>query len=220
MNDTNQENSNQENLPVAPDSNDSTELTGLSAKQATAKEALIEQLRKTPIVQIACEKVGIGRTTFYRWRKEDRQFAEAVEAAINPGADLVSDMAESKLVSLIKEGNMTAVMFWLKNRHKSYATKLEMVNNSKPIIEQLSPEQEAIVQKALELASFSLPEDNPKENLGASGTGDIPQPAESSSSNSSSTEENNLSANNSNVTPGPLNNPTDLGADLDVIPLG
>ena len=136
-----------------------TELTGIAAKQASAKETLIDQLRKTPIIQIACEKASIGRSTFYRWKKEDQEFSTAVESAINSGADLVSDMAESKLVSSIKEGNMTAIMFWLKNRHKSYATKLEMVNSGKPVIEQLTPEQEAIVQKALELATFTLPED-------------------------------------------------------------
>lgn len=146
--------SNEEN-PIVPE----TEPTGLAAKQEKLKENLIEQLRKTPIVQVACEKLGIGRTTFYRWKKEDREFAEAVEIAINSGADLVSDMAESKLVGSIKEGNLSAIFFWLKNRHKSYATKLEMVGSSKPIIEQLSPEQEAIIQKALELSTFTLPEE-------------------------------------------------------------
>jgi len=30
------------------------------------KKALIEQLKKTPIVQICCEKVNIGRATYYR----------------------------------------------------------------------------------------------------------------------------------------------------------
>lgn len=132
-------------------------------RQAKAKESLIEQLKKTPIVQIACEKANIGRTTYYRWKKEDKEFAQAVESAIHDGADLVSDMAESKLVSSIKDGNLTAIMFWLKNRHKNYATKLEMINAGKQVIEQLTPEQEAIVQKALELATVSLPEDQSME---------------------------------------------------------
>ena len=29
------------------------------------KETLIEQFRKSPVVQVACEKCGIGRTTYY-----------------------------------------------------------------------------------------------------------------------------------------------------------
>jgi hypothetical protein len=134
----------------------------IDIRQSKAKEDLLDQLKKTPIVQIACEKAGVGRTTFYRWKKEDKEFAAVVEAAIHDGADLVSDMAESKLVSSIKDGNLTAIMFWLKNRHKNYATKLEMVNGSKQVIEQLTPEQEAIVQKALELATVPLPEDLPE----------------------------------------------------------
>ena len=138
-------------------------ISTVEVRQAKSKEAIIEQVKKTPIIQIACEKCSVSRATYYRWKKDDKEFATTVEQALNDGAELVSDMAESKLVSSIKDGNLTAIMFWLKNRHKNYATKLEMVNAGKPIIEQLNPEQEAIVQKALELATFTLPEDNPKD---------------------------------------------------------
>ena len=40
------------------------------------KELILEQLRKTPIVQVACEKTGIARATYYRWRKKDKRFLE------------------------------------------------------------------------------------------------------------------------------------------------
>ena len=39
-------------------------------KSDKAKEALLEQLRKTPILQIACEKVGISRVTLYNKMKK------------------------------------------------------------------------------------------------------------------------------------------------------
>lgn len=131
----------------------------IEIRQTKSKEAIIEQVKKTPIIQIACEKCGVSRATYYRWKKDDKEFATTVEQALNDGAELVSDMAESKLVSSIKDGNLTAIMFWLKNRHKNYATKLEMINQGRSIIEKLSPEQEAIVQKALEFATFTLPEE-------------------------------------------------------------
>jgi len=30
------------------------------------QDLIIEQLKKTPIVQVACEKCGVGRSTYYR----------------------------------------------------------------------------------------------------------------------------------------------------------
>ena len=40
------------------------------ARQMHNKTIILEQLQKAPIVQIACEKTGISRATYYRWRKE------------------------------------------------------------------------------------------------------------------------------------------------------
>jgi hypothetical protein len=84
------------------------------------KEALIEQLKKVPIVQFACEKVGVGRTTYYRWRKEDPRFVDKAEEAMGCSRDLVNEMAESQIITQLKGGNLTAAIFWLKNNHKLY----------------------------------------------------------------------------------------------------
>lgn len=65
------------------------------------KELLLEQLRKTPIIQLACEKTAIGRTTYYRWRQEDRKFCALADAAITDGISLINDMAESQLLGSI-----------------------------------------------------------------------------------------------------------------------
>lgn len=46
------------------------------------KELVIQQLKKTPIVQVSCEKVGIGRATFYRWKQEDQDFATMADEAL------------------------------------------------------------------------------------------------------------------------------------------
>lgn len=124
----------------------------LEQKQNKKKAELIEQLKKTPIIQIACEKVGIGRATFYRWRKEDKDFAESVEQSLTDGAYLVSDMAESKLISAIKKENLGAIIFWLKNHHPKYRTKLDLNANIRNLDEPLTPEQEALVREALRLA--------------------------------------------------------------------
>ncbi len=125
-------------------------------KQNKKKTELIEQLKKTPIIQIACEKVGVGRATFYRWRKDDPEFATDVEQSLNDGSNLVSDMAESKLISAIKKENLSAIIFWLKSHHPKYRTKLDVNANFRNLDEPLTPEQESLVREALRLAGSGL----------------------------------------------------------------
>jgi len=127
------------------------------------KKILIENLRKTPIVQFACERSGISRATFYRWKNQDKKFAEEVEKAISEGTGLINDMAESQLLSAIKDRNLTGIIFWLKNHHQVYADKLKISGNL--ITEnKLSEEQEKDIRKALTLAFSITKERNKNEN--------------------------------------------------------
>lgn len=88
-------------------------------KRADQKR-LIAVLETTPIIEYACRKTGISRATFYRWRKSDLGFADKVDEALASGVDLVNDLAESQLIKLIKDSNLTAIIFWLKYRHPVY----------------------------------------------------------------------------------------------------
>ncbi len=128
------------------------------------KGLLIEQLKKTPIVQVACGKINISRATYYRWRKDDQEFAKTTDEAITEGSLLVNDIAESQLMSAIKDKNLTAIIFWLKHHHPSYATKVEVTARLKADNEVLTPEQEALVTKALKLAT--LIQDGKEKNNG------------------------------------------------------
>ncbi|KKT28770.1 MAG: hypothetical protein UW14_C0003G0018 [Candidatus Yanofskybacteria bacterium GW2011_GWA2_44_10] len=119
------------------------------------KALLLEQLKKTPIVQIACEKLGISRMTYYRWRKSDTEFAKASDEALSEGSLLINDMAESQLISAIRDKNMTAVIYWLKNHHTTYTDRLEISGHLKHSSEKLTPEQEALIKQALRLVSSS-----------------------------------------------------------------
>lgn len=142
--------------------------TAIQKRQAEEKVLLLEQLKKTPIVQIACEKTGIGRTTYYRWRKEDDEFKKNADSALKEGSSLVNDMAESQLLGAIRDGNMTAIIFWLKHHHNQYANRVEVTAK---LAEQdpLNPEQESIIRQAIHLADFTLP---------PSSHGDINEPKE------------------------------------------
>ena len=117
------------------------------------KEIILEQLKKTPIVQVVCEKTGIGRSTYYRWKKEDSKFAGLADAAILEGSLLVNDMAESQLLSAIRDKNMTAIIFWLKHHHPAYETRIELRQATSKIKEKLTQRQEKIIKEALKITS-------------------------------------------------------------------
>lgn len=95
-------------------------------RQAKIKTKLLDNLTKIPIVQVACDKSGVSRSTYYRWRIEDKEFAEACDTALHAGRLLINDVAESQLMKLIKESNTTAIIFWLKNNDPRYSPNLEL----------------------------------------------------------------------------------------------
>jgi hypothetical protein len=136
-------------------------------KKDRTKDLFLEQLRKIPIVQVACEKVDISRNTIYRWRKEELEFAKAMDEAQTDGEAVVNDMSESQLLSKIKNGEWPPIAFWLRKRHPKFKDRLEITGTLQGPQEELSPEQEAVVREALRLASLStdpLPEP-PPENI-------------------------------------------------------
>lgn len=124
-------------------------------RQIQEKPLILEQLRKTPIVQMACEKMGIARATYYRWRKDDEPFARAADQALMEGVLLMNDMAESQLLSAVRDGDMTAIMFWLRCRHASYGNKLQLNATVEHTDRSLTHEERAMIRKAMKLGGFS-----------------------------------------------------------------
>lgn len=111
------------------------------------KNLLLEHLEKTPIVQIACEKSGVGRSTYYRWLQSDLIFAKKAKKALQRWVFLMNDVAESQLLKGMKDGNMTAIIFWLKSRHSAYGMKLEIVDT--PDKESLTKAQKETIARVL-----------------------------------------------------------------------
>ncbi len=122
-------------------------------KKSKYQDQFLDELRKIPIVQIACEKVGLSRNSVYRWRKEDGAFERKMDEALAEGVALVNDMSESQLLTLIKEKNYSAISFWLRHRNDHYKNKLEIVNKDET--EELTPSQAKIVKHALKLANIT-----------------------------------------------------------------
>lgn len=121
-------------------------------KKHKFQRQFLDELRKIPIVQVACEKTGLSRNSVYRWRNDDAEFRKAMEEAIAEGEELVNDMSEGQLLTLIKEKNWSAISFWLRKRNPKFKDRIEVEVTPKQ--EQLTPEQEETVREALRLASM------------------------------------------------------------------
>jgi len=139
----------------------STQKKGLSAvRQEAQKQAMLEQLRHMPIVQIASKKAGMSRTNFYRLRNSDDKFKSAIEEAITEGVEAICDMSESQLISLIKDRNFPAIKLWLQVHNPKYSRKLEISGKVNLVNEEPTEEEKQIIEEALRVA---LPQ-NDKSN--------------------------------------------------------
>ena len=88
---------------------------------------------------------------------EDEEFAKITDESLAEGKLLVNDMAESQLMSAIRDRNMTAIIFWLKHHHSSYGTRVEITAKIQDK-QELTSEQKALVEEALRLAALPSPD--------------------------------------------------------------
>jgi hypothetical protein len=98
----------------------------------------IEQLKKVAIqahyehkgnVSATCSTVGIGRTQFYKWKDDDKKFADAIDNV----TDFCIDFVEDALQQRIKAGDTTAIIFYLKTigKKRGYIERVEMNHDFK-----------------------------------------------------------------------------------------
>ncbi len=106
------------------------------------KERLLNEFHRMPILQVACNKTGIARSTYYRWAHDDKEFARKARRALRKGDEYISDLAESKLIKKINEEDLPAILFWLRNRSKKFRPK-----QSKIKVELAAPQKSKKKQK-------------------------------------------------------------------------
>jgi hypothetical protein len=97
----------------------------MNKSEQLKKENLLKALEKSlGIVSTACVSIGISRTTYYKYYNEDKEFKQSVDSI----GDIALDCAESQLFELIKEKNVTAIIFYLKTKGKKrgYVEKQEL----------------------------------------------------------------------------------------------
>jgi hypothetical protein len=81
-----------------------------------AKEQVIEALKKSlGVVTHALGRCNLSRTNYYKWLKEDEDFAREVNEIQNEALDF----AETALFDQIRDGNTQATMFYLKTKGKT-----------------------------------------------------------------------------------------------------
>jgi len=86
------------------------------AKREKKKEEFLEVYsQKANNVHLTCKTLGIERGTFYKWLKEDDEFKEKI-LNLEEG-DI--DSAETALKRQILDGNITAIIFYLKTKGKN-----------------------------------------------------------------------------------------------------
>ena len=102
-------------------------LTKAQTDMKRKKEHILKCLKKNlGNISNACEQIGIGRTTFYNWVKDDAGFAEKWHDI----EEMSLDYAETSLKKQIKNGNTSATIFYLKCKAKKrgYIEKQEIEN--------------------------------------------------------------------------------------------
>jgi len=98
------------------------------------KEAILQALENSlGVVTVACKQADIPRSTYYKWLKEDEEFAKAVKDIEN----IALDFGESQLHSQMKDGNTSATIFFLKTKGKKRGyverQELDLSSGDEPI---------------------------------------------------------------------------------------
>ena len=98
------------------------------------KEAMLQALENSlGVVTVACKQSGTPRSTYYKWLKEDEQFAKDVKEIEN----IALDFAESQLHTQMKDGSTSATIFYLKTKGKKRGyierSELDLTSADEPI---------------------------------------------------------------------------------------
>ena len=89
-------------------------------KNKKDRKKFLDTLRDFPIVSVAAKRSGIDKSQIYRWRKKDKEFSDEMDKCLIQGRDSINDLAESQVISAIRNGNERMTKFWLENNCKRY----------------------------------------------------------------------------------------------------
>lgn len=147
-------------------------------RKSLFKEELIEQAENLGAYGLICEEIAdflnVSRTTLYNWAKKHPEFLDAIKKGKQK-----ADMSVVKaLLKEAREGNLTGIIFWLKNRWPDkWRDKKEEISvnvNAQASAEAkanvFSGIKESDIRRIIKLAERLAPEDSPggKNRIGSS----------------------------------------------------
>ena len=92
----------------------------IAGRQAEEKTKLIICFKQMPVIEIACRKSSLNRSTYYNWMENDPEFRQEAVAALTEGEDFISDKSESQLLALVGEKHFGAIKYWLTHHRPKY----------------------------------------------------------------------------------------------------
>ena len=102
----------------------------------------LKALSHADTISQASKSVGISRRTYYNWLESDDEF----QLNVDDIAEATTDIVESELLKRIKEGNVTATIFYLKCKAKNrgYVERQEVTGANGNDLPQIVVQQAAI----------------------------------------------------------------------------
>lgn len=109
------------------------------------------------IVGTACQKAGISRQTYYRWREVDPKFAKKCDKV-----ELVTgSMVKDQLLKKILENDITAIIFYCKTKlkHEGFVERIETTGKDGGAIEfarKLTDEERTLFEQRMQIERENL----------------------------------------------------------------
>ncbi len=89
-------------------------------KSPNLKKKYLEMLEESPFPTIVARKLGINKSTIYRWKKKDYEFKNKGEDAIQKGRESMTEVVEGVTYTEAKKGNIQACRLILESNDKRY----------------------------------------------------------------------------------------------------
>jgi hypothetical protein len=98
---------------------------------------------------LACQVSGIARSYIYRLRSADPKFREEWDEAVHHSNELLGDIAEMKLMELVKMGNVSSIIFALKKYRPEKFGDRRTHEEPEENRHELSPEYQEMLKRFL-----------------------------------------------------------------------
>lgn len=123
-----------------------------AARVAETKKKFLDTLALESVgglVFLACQVSGIAKSYIYRLRSSDPKFTKEWDQIVNSADEIKGDIAEAKLMELVKAGNPASVMFALKKYKKRKFGDQADSPTEINIEHEVSPEYREMVEELL-----------------------------------------------------------------------